>query len=185
MRSRLAVLALTLLAAGACDNKPAERAAATLPPPPPSVEQPAAAAGGACTRLNYEYVKKAIGVRFTVAAANQAEGVSSCVLQTVDATWPDLTLAVIGSTAATADQFLDDLMPAKGIKLKGLGKAAYLLKSPASGAHGPAVEIGWLNAAKQIQTLRFTFPKSAASTAVTQMNRQLFTLAKAMDAPKS
>ncbi|MEU8813896.1 hypothetical protein [Actinoplanes sp. NPDC048796] len=182
MRSRPVVFgAVTLLALAACDDKPvAEQPAA--PPPVEKAEQlPAASAGGACALWDYASIKKAIGVQFTVAAANQVDSTSTCVVQTVGAAYPDLTLSVVKSTTATADQFLDDLMPAKGTRLKGLGQAAYLLKTPAGGGHGPATEIGWLSAAKQMRTLRFTFAANAKPTAVTAMNKNLFSYAKAMD----
>ncbi|MEV4346177.1 hypothetical protein AB0J83_17040 [Actinoplanes sp. NPDC049596] len=186
MRSRLVVLgALPLLLLAACDDKPGEEPAAAAPPPVAEpVQLPASAAGGACALWDYGVIEENIGVQFTVAAADQVDATSTCVVQTVDAPYPDLTLSVVKSTAATADQFLDDLMPAKGIRLKGLGQAAYLLKAPAAGVHGPATEIGWLSKAKQLRTLRFTFPRNAESTAVTAMNKDLFTLAKAMDSTK-
>ncbi|XVV11408.1 hypothetical protein ACQP2X_42300 [Actinoplanes sp. CA-131856] len=181
MRSRLVVLgAVTLLALAACDDKPVDQPVA-LPPVEKAEQLPAAAAGGACALWDYASIEEAIGVTFTVAASNKVDSTSTCVVQTVDAAYPDLTLSVVQSTAATADQFLDDLMPPKGIKLKGLGKAAYLLKTPAAGGHGPVTEVGWLSASKQLRTLRFTFPANAKSTAVTAMTRDLFTYAKAMD----
>jgi hypothetical protein len=180
VRSRPVVFGvLALLALAGCDDKPA--AAPQALPPVEAVEQPAASAGGACILWDYPFIKETIGVQFTVAAADQVDSTSTCVVQTVEGDYPDLMLSVVESTAATAEQFLDDLKPAKGIRLKGLGKAAYLLKSAASGGHGPVVEIGWLSEAKQLQTLRFTFAANAKPTAVTQMNGKLFTLAKAMD----
>ena len=103
------------------------------------------------------------------------------MVQTENADWPDLALAVVESTKADADLFLDNLMPEKAVKLKGLGKAAYRLVSKPSGKHGPVVEIGWLSEAAQLQTLKFTFPAGATTAAVTQMSTRLASLAKAMD----
>jgi hypothetical protein len=185
VRSRFAVLGALMAAlcvSAGCDNR--TEAAATADdalPPVEIVDQPAASAGGACILWDYAFIKSKIGVTFDVAASDQVDDTSTCVVQTVSGDWPDLALSVVESTQADADLFLDELKPAKATTLKGLGKAAYRLNSAASGGHGPVVEIGWLSEAKQLQTLRFTFAKTAKSTDVTAMNGKLLTLAKAMD----
>jgi hypothetical protein len=178
VRSRLVGLgaAVVVLALAGCT-----RAAASGPPPVRIVEQPAASAGGACILWDYGFIEKEIGVRFTVAAADQLEDTSTCVVQTDSGDWPDLTLAVVESTKADGKIFLDSLMPEKATKLKGLGKAAYRLVSPANDGHGPTVEIGWLSEAEQLQTLKFAFAKGATTAAVTEMSDRLLGLAKAMD----
>ena len=180
MRIRwVAVGALALLALTACQPNEDEEAEAL--PPVEIVEQPAASAGGACILWDYAFIKEKTGVTFEVAAADQIDDTSTCVVQTVSGDYPDLALSVVESTKATAAQFLDDLKPAKATKLKGLGKAAYRLTGAAGGGHGPVIEIGWLSEAKQIQTLRFTFPTTAKPADVTAMNAKLFNLAKAMN----
>jgi hypothetical protein len=90
-------------------------------------------------------------------------------------------LSVVESTTADAKLFLSDLKPDKAATLKGLGKAGFRLNSAASGDHGPSVEISWLSEANQLQTLKFTFAKTARTTDVTAMNGRLLSLAKAMD----
>ncbi|WP_433296709.1 hypothetical protein ACQP2F_39090 [Actinoplanes sp. CA-030573] len=186
MRSRFVVLGAAALLAMAgcamagCDNKAEAQAEETLPPVA-LVEQPAASAGGACILWNYDFIKTKIGVAFDVAASDQVDDTSTCVVQTVGGKWPDLALSVVESTQADAKLFLSDLKPAKATTLKGLGKAAYRLNSAASAGHGPVIEIGWLSEAKQLQTLRFTFAKDAKATDVNAMNGKLLTLAKAMD----
>lgn len=182
MRSRTALLgavALLTLAGAGCNN----HAKLDTDPLPPiqQVEQPAASAGGACILWDYAFIQEKIGVTFDVAASDQVDDTSICVVQTVNAQWPDLSIAVVESTQATAEQFLDDLKPAKATTLKGLGQAGYRLNSAASAGHGPVVEIGWLSQAKQLQTLRFTFAKTAQAADVTTMNDNLLELAKAMD----
>jgi hypothetical protein len=182
VRSRSVVLgAAVLLSLAACDH----RAEATKDddelPPVTLVEQPAASAGGACILWDYAMINAKIGVKFNVAASDQVDDTSTCVVQTVEGDWPDLALSVVESTQADADLFLSDLKPDKAAKLKGLGKAAYRLNTAASGGHGPVVEIGWLSEAKQLQTLRFTFAKTAKAADVTAMNTRLLALAKAMD----
>ena len=116
-----------------------------------------------------------------MAAADQVDDTSTCVVQTVAADWPDLTLSVVESTNADAALFYSGLMPAKAIRLKGLGKAAYRLNTGSTAGHGPSIEIGWLSEAKQLQTLRFTFAKNTKPAELTAMNAKLFNLAKAMD----
>ena len=181
MRTRSVVLgAAVLLALAACDNRNDPDAVEALPPVD-YVQQPAASAGGACILWDYDFIKGKIGVAFDVAASDQVADTSTCVVQTIGADWPDLALSVVESTTADSKLFLSDLKPDKAATLKGLGKAGYRLNSAATAAHGPVVEIGWLSEAKQLQTLRFTFAKTAKATDVTAMNTKLLNLAKAMD----
>ena len=180
MRSRLIALGAVgvLLALTGCTH---DKPAGAAPPPVDVVQQPAASAGGACILWDYPFIQKEIGVTFTVAAADQVEDTSTCVVQTDISDYPDLTLAVVESTTADGTLFIDNVMPPKAAKLKGLGKAGYRLISPAVADHGPTVEIGWLSEAAQLQTLKFTVPKGAGNSAVAEMSRRLLALAKAMD----
>jgi hypothetical protein len=180
VRSRLIALAAVgaVLAPAGCSDG---AATASRLPPVQIEEQPAASAGGACILWDYGFIQKEIGARFTVAAADQVEDTSTCVVQTDAGDWPDLALSVVESSSADADTFLDTVMPRKATRLKGLGKAGYRLVSGASGDHGPTVEIGWLSEAAQLQTLKYTFEKDARPDAVTAMSIRLLVLAKAMD----
>jgi hypothetical protein len=180
VRSRLiaAGAAAALLLLTGCTDKKDEAAA---PPPVQVVQQPAASAGGACILWDYAFIEQTIGVTFSIAASDQVEDTSTCVVQTDSADWPDLALSVVESTKADAELFTEELMPKKATKLKGLGKAGYRLVSKASGGHGPTVEIGWLSEAEQLQTLRFTFAEDAPSEAVDDLAPKLLDLAKAMD----
>jgi hypothetical protein len=185
VRSRSAVLgtvvlfALTGLAPAACQRRAAAKPAA-MPAVRP-VEQPAASAGGACILWDYGFIRDKIGVTFDVAAADQVDDTSSCVVQSVGGDYPDLMLSVVESTPADPKLFLSDLKPKKASTLKGLGRAGYRLDSAAAGDHGPSVEITWLSEAKQLQTLKFTFAKTATPADVTAMHDRLLALAKAMD----
>jgi hypothetical protein len=180
VRSRSALIAaVALLALAGCNNR--DKADDEALPPVELVEQPAASAGGACILWDYDFINTKIGVTFDVAASDQVDDTSTCVVQTEAADWPDLSVSVVESTKATAKQFLSDLKPDKAVTLKGLGKAGYRLNTGSSGNHGPSVEIGWLSEADQLQTLRFTFPKGPKAADVTAMNDKLFDLAKAMD----
>jgi hypothetical protein len=170
--------ATALLALTGCDSQGKQ---ADPLPPAELVQQPAASAGGACILWDYDFIKETIGVAFDVAASNQVDNTSTCVVQTVAGNWPDLAISVVESTKASPKQFTADMMPAKATKLKGLGRAGYRLNTAATKGHGPVVEIGWLSEAKQLQTLRFTFAEKPEPDAVTTMNADLLTLAKAMD----
>ena len=180
MRSRFIALgaATALLALAGCTGKSEEP---TALPPVRLVQLPAASAGGACILWDYEFIEKMIGVKFTIAASDQIDDTSTCVVQTDTADWPDLTLSVVESTQADAKMFTDELMPKKATKLKGLGQAGYRLVGKASGGHGPTIEIGWLSEADQLQTLRFTFPQGAPGDEVKDLQPKLLDLAKAMD----
>ena len=180
MRSRSLVLgAALLLALAGCEKR--DEGASAAPPPVQVVQQSAASAGGACILWDYAFIKEKIGVAFSVAASGQVDDTSTCVVQTAAGDYPDLVLSVVESTKATSGQFLQDLKPSKASTLKGLGKAAYRLYTPAAAGRGPIIEIGWLSEAKQLQTLRFTFARDATAAAVTGMTPKLTALARAMD----
>jgi hypothetical protein len=181
LRSAAAVGVVALLALTGCNNKRDAAGEPEVLPPVKLVEQPAASAGGACILWDYAFIQDKIGVTFNVAAADQVDDTSTCVVQTVDGAYPDLMLSVVESTTADAKLFISDLKPDKAATLKGLGKAAFRLNSAAAGVHGPSVEISWLSEANQLQTLKFTFPKTAKAADVTAMNIKLLALAKAMD----
>ena len=173
MRSRSLVLgAVLLVTMGACDKK--DNSDDEALPPVEYVEQPAASAGGACILWDYGFIESTIGIKFQVAASDQVDDTSTCVVQTVNGDWPDLALSVVESTSADADLFNSGLKPKKATTLKGLGKAGYRLDSGPAGGHGPSVEIGWLSEANQLQTLKFTFAKNPKAADVTAMNAKLF-----------
>ncbi|GAA2670621.1 MULTISPECIES: hypothetical protein [Actinoplanes] len=179
MRTGFAVLGVVaLLAVSGCNEK---EDVPTKLPPVTVAQVPAASAGGACILWDWGFIEEKIGVQFGVAASDQVDDTSTCVVQTVSGSWPDLSVSVVEQTKADAKIFLAERMPKKAVKLKGLGKAAYRLNGAATGGHGPTVEIGWLSEAEQLQTLKFTFAKGASKATVTQMNAKLLDLAKAMD----
>jgi hypothetical protein len=172
-----AVCAVLALAACTPDNAPASAAEAPLP----ELQVPASAAGGACILLDYPQIEEHIGVRFDVAASDQSDDTSTCVVQTEGGTRPDLTFSVVASTAADAKMFLAELKPKGAKTLSGLGRAAYRLVAPPDDDAGPAVEMGWLTAEEQIMTLRFTFPARAADDEVADMAGRLVNLAQALN----
>ena len=180
MRSRFIALgaAVALLAPAGCSDKEADAAAL---PPVQIVQQPAASAGGACILWDYAFIKEKIGVAFTIAASDQVDDTSTCVVQTETADWPDLALSVVESTKADAELFTEELMPKKATKLKGLGRAGYRLVTKASGGHGPTVEIGWLSEADQLQTIRMTYPKGEQNDTVNKLSHKQLYLSKTMD----
>jgi len=167
-----------LLALTGCTAK---RATVVIPSEPPIVQQPAASAGGACILWDYPFIQQKIGVTFTVAAAGESDDTSTCVVQTATGDYPDLALAVVESTTADGKLFLSTLKPKAASAVTGLGKAGYRLVTPASADRGPAIEIGWLSEAAQLQTLKFTFAAGASQASVNDMSAKLLVLAKAMD----
>jgi hypothetical protein len=178
VRSRLIVLgaAAALLLTGCTEETPP----AGLPPVQ-VVEPPAASAGGACVLWDYAFIEDRIGVRFTVAAGDQVDDTSTCVVQTEVGPAPSLVLTVVDSTTADAELFTANVMPEKATKVKGLGRAGYrLVGKPGKGA-GPSVEVGWLSEAQQLQSLKFTFAEGAAAGAVDDMTNRLVAMAKTMD----
>lgn len=182
MLTRLAVFgAVVLFAVSGCT---AEKETAAVVDPAPSVEPapevPAAAAGGACILWDYDLIDQMLGIRFEVAAADQVDDTSSCVVQRLSEPWPDLSLSVVETTTANAEIFLEERMPAKATKLKGLGRAGYRFYGKPAGEHGLSTEIGWLSEAKQLQTLRLTFPKGTPAAQVKSMDAGLLDLAKAL-----
>jgi hypothetical protein len=181
VRTRLIALGAVaaLLALTGCTDK--RVGAAALPSEPPVAVEPAANAGGACILWDYAFIQKKIGVAFTVAAAGESADTSTCVVQTATGQYPDLALAVVESTTADGTLFLSTLMPKKATKLKGLGKAGYRMVTPATADRGPAVEIGWLSEAAQLQSLKYTFAPGATNDSVTAMSTRLLSLAQAMD----
>jgi hypothetical protein len=173
------VLAVGLaLSMGACSDG---AGAGGSMPPLESVDLPASAAGGACILLDYPLIEKHLGVRFDIAAADQAEDTSTCVVQSQGATRPDLVLSVVERTSADAYLFLKEVKPAKGKRVTGLGKAAYKLVSGPAADRGPTVEVGWLTFGKQLMTLRFTYAEPAPADKAEQFAGRLIALADAID----
>ncbi len=180
MRLRIVVPAVcAALALAGCgpENAPASAADAPLL----ELQVPASAAGGACILLDYPQIEEHIGVRFDVAASDQTDDTSTCVVQTEAQTLPDLTLSVVASTPADAAMFLGELKPKGAKKLDGLGKAAYRSTEAATDGGGPAVELGWLTADKQIKTLRFAFAAGASDEDTADMAGRLVNLAQALE----
>jgi hypothetical protein len=178
VRARLIALgAAAALALAGCTEDPAADAL----PPVKVVEPPAASAGGACVLWDYAFIEDRIGVRFTVAAGDQVDDTSTCVVQTETGSAPSLVLTVVDRTSADAKLFTADLMPKKATKVKGLGRAGYRLVGATGRNTGPSIEVGWLSQAQQLQSLKFTFAKGAADEAVDEMTTRLVDMARTMD----
>ena len=178
MRARLIALgAAAALALAGCTDEPAPAA----PPPVKVVEPPAASAGGACVLWDYAFIEDRTGVRFTVAAGDQVDDTSTCVVQTETGATPSLLLTVVDRTSADAALFAADLMPERATRVKKLGRAGYRLVEAAGKGAGPSIEVGWLSQAQQLQTLRFTFAPGAPDDAVADMTDRLVAMARTMD----
>lgn len=181
MRSRPPALALcsVLLVLAGCS--PEQPVSADPAPAAPAARPPAAAAGGACILLDFGLIAEKLGVTFDVAAADQADDASTCVVQREDGSRPDLMLSVVERTSADGPMFLAELKPAKAATVPGLGAAGYQQVTAGSGAAGPVVEVGWLTKNAQLKTLRFTFAAGTPTGPADQLAPRLVELAKALD----
>ncbi len=173
------VLCSVLLALAGCSAD--QPVSADPGPAVPAARPPAAAAGGACILLDFGLIAEKLGVTFDVAAADQAQDASTCVVQREGASRPDLMLSVVERTSADGPMFLAELKPAKAAAVPGLGAAGYRLLTGGSGAAGPVVEVGWLTKNAQLKTLRFTFEAGAPTDRADQLAPRLVELAKALD----
>ncbi|MEV4628907.1 hypothetical protein AB0J90_21835 [Micromonospora sp. NPDC049523] len=182
MRGRLLLIGAGLLVLSGCGESAASTRNDPLPIPP-VVKLPASAGGGVCQLLDYPAVEKAIGTLFDVSASTTSGKTSTCVLQSEEASRPDLALSVTPTTADSA-VFADE-MPKGGQSVKGLGKAAYRLSLPAGKDYGAGVEVSWLSADGRMINLRYTFPAGEGKPAADALAGKLVTLAKEIDAVKA
>ncbi|MFK3980399.1 hypothetical protein ACI2K4_08465 [Micromonospora sp. NPDC050397] len=179
MRGRLLLIGAGLLALSGCGEPTAETRSEPLPIPP-VVKLPAAAAGGVCRLLDYPAIEKAVGTTFDVSAATTQGKTNTCVLQSEQASLPDLALAVTPTTA-DASVFGDEA-PDGGQSVKGLGKAAYRVTLAPGKDHGAGVEVCWLSSDGQMISLRYTLPAGEGKPAADALAGKLVTLAKQVDA---
>ena len=97
-----------------------------------------------------------------MAAADQVDDTSTCVVQTATGDWPDLVLSVVEQHHGGRRALHRRADARQGDQGEGPGQGRLPAGAAAAGEHGPIVEIGWLSEAKQLQTLRFTFAKGAS-----------------------
>ncbi|ADD44193.1 hypothetical protein Snas_4549 [Stackebrandtia nassauensis DSM 44728] len=121
----------------------------------------AAEAGGICEYLDFASLKKATGQAFTIAEAGGSEVVNSCVIQTTEGSFPDVTLTK-AKTATDAKTYEKEIPPKDHDEVKDLGKAAYSAVRKPVEKSGPVVEIGWLTKG-HMYSLRYTTVSNTAS----------------------
>lgn len=178
MRGRLLLIGAGLLLVSGCDESAAATQNAPLPIPP-VVKLPASSGGGACRVLDYPVIEQVTGTLFDVSASTVQGKTNTCVLQSEQASRPDLALSVTPTTADSA-VFADE-MPSGGQSVKGLGKAAYRLTLAAGKDYGAGVEVSWLTGNGRMITLRYTFPAGQGRPAADAFAAKLVTLAKQLD----
>jgi hypothetical protein len=161
----LALLAAALLAGGCGNDASADPG-----------EWPPSAAGGACPLLDYDAVAERLGTRFDTAGGGRAGKTQTCALTQKGRDYPDLTLAVTPSKA-NEDIFEASIRPDGAVTVRDLGRVAYRLSVRADLRDGPAVEVGWLSAKKQIMILRYTFPPGTAQQVANDLVPGLIALA--------
>jgi hypothetical protein len=145
-------VAAPLMTAG-CARAGADPASAAVTVASPT-RWPAASEGGACYLLDYGVIEQVLGVSFDVAAASNADDTSTCVLQQVTGSYPDLTLAVTPSIA-DAGVFASTVQPAGAASVADLGRIGYSVILPVTADAGPAVEVGWLSGNDRLLILRY------------------------------
>lgn len=153
----------------------------TAIPVPPVVDLPASSAGGACQLLDYALIEETTGGVFDVAAASASNGAQSCVIRSETARHPELSLSVTKTTADAAT-FKEELVPAGGKTVSGLGKAAYRATLAPAKGHGAAAEIGWLTGDGRLLNLRYVLTTDEDRKAADALAGKLVTLAKRIDA---
>jgi hypothetical protein len=164
--------------ASAGTPQPAGSPSAPVSLGPPS---PAALAGGACLLMDYDTVRKDLGVEFAVAAAADTSGSYTCLLRTATADLPDLVLAIT-STDLTGAEFLADVQPSGATAVTDLGKVGYVQQIPAASGTGSAVEVGWLSGNDRLITMRYTSAKGTTAEQVAALVDRMVALARHVDA---
>lgn len=163
-----------VLSLAGCDDP---KARAVTPKPPPA---PVAEAGGACQLLDYDMIKKAVGVDLGVAAAGKQGETYTCAVQPAGESYPDLVLAV---TATTADEkvFTGTVQPVNAVAVPGVGRAAFAVQIVSTGDAGPGVEIGWLAGNGRLLVLRYRLALAATPDQVDALPPKMIELARAID----
>jgi hypothetical protein len=141
--------------------------------------------GRACQAVPFDAVQKAIGVRFDTSSPAHVDQTWSCVLSVDHASFPDLTIVL---SATTADEliFRASLWPSGAAAVDGLGRIAYQVTlPPATGQDGsqsgPGLRVGWLSAAPQSMTLRYTWPAGATDDEIAALTPKIIDFAKAIE----
>jgi hypothetical protein len=173
------VSAVALLGAAACTDQSANANRAALPAKPVSVA-PAAAAGGACQLLDWDMIKKSLGLTFAVAAAAQQGNTFTCVTQGHGASLPDLMLAVTPTTA-DASIYTSTIQPKGATAVSGVGKVAFSRITPAEADAGPGIELGWLAGNSRIIDLRLRLATKATAQDAQATLPKMVELAKKVD----
>lgn len=177
VRSPMLGAGLVALLAGCTGGSTATAA----PPPAVTVTQlPLSAAGGPCELLGYPTIEQHLRVRFDVAVATRVDDATTCVVQSRSAAHPDLVLSVTDSTAADAEIFASELLPAGAKPVNGLGRAAYQLTVAPGGGHA-AAEVGWLATDTRVMTLRYTLANGQDAAQAGAQLPGLVELARAVD----
>jgi hypothetical protein len=186
VRLRLPLLGLgAALMLGGCTQASANSPTIELPAGAPSIPKVSAAdAGGACLLLDFDVIEEVVGARFDVAAATSQGKTSTCVVQSSEASLPDLMVSV-SPTTADAAVFRSEMQPDEARTVKALGKAGYRVTAKAAKGRGPTAEVCWLSGDKQLITMRYTLPVGAARSAADQVAGKLVTLAKKTDAARA
>jgi hypothetical protein len=175
----IASLLFALVTLAGCGNAEAHPRDAAVSVPSPT-RWPAAAAGGACFLLEYEVIEQIVGTSFDVSASSEANHTYTCVLQTKNGSYPDLTLAV-STTDADPTVFRSTVQPKGAAPVPELGRIGYSVAMPAAAGSGPGVEVGWLSGNGRLLLLRYRCAPTATAADAGALVPKVITLARKID----
>lgn len=183
-RRLVAVAALIVVPLGGCAKSDPPRSpgvhASTNTVPSVPEPKPAALAGGACLLLDYNVINQSLGTAFSVAASADKDDTFTCVVQSAQASYPDLTLAITATDLAVSD-FQSDVVPKGAKAISKLGRIGYEIQRPAADGVGPTLEVGWLSGNARLIVLRYATAANASSKDVAALAAELVTLARVVD----
>lgn len=169
--------------AGAKESGDDSAAADTTTPPKDaggaSPTGKAAEAGGVCEFLDFASLKKATGQAFTIAESGGDGEVTSCVIQTTEGSFPDVTLTK-ARTATDEKTYEKEIPPKDHDGVKDLGKTGYSAVRKPVEKSGPVVEIGWLTK-KHMYSLRYTTVANTPAAEADAAVKALVDVAHAVD----
>jgi hypothetical protein len=159
---RWVVLGTAMVAISGCTAGPGDQGSKATKTAQTSTAPVAADAGGACLLLDFGQANEALKTAFDVAASGQSGETYTCVLRSVTAEYPALTMAVT-ATHADVSVFQSSVIWPKGaVHVGDLGLVAYRTNLGAAGDHGPGVEVGWLSGNQRLIIVRLQVAKGKA-----------------------
>jgi hypothetical protein len=130
--------------------------------------------------MSFDTIAETLGVDFDVSAASTSDETYTCVLRRVEATLPDVSLAVTPTRAET-DVYRMSVVPKGATVVTDLGKYGYSRQLPPGAGAGPGLEVGWLSGNQRLMLLRFHTPAGAPASDAAALTPKLVALARKID----